>query len=50
MKEVDIEGAKITVQEHDHVNMVNHSQKSTGHSEKKEAVLHHSKTRLDLEC
>ena len=28
MKEVDIEGVKITVQEHDHVNMVNHSQKS----------------------
>ena len=23
MKEVDIEGVKITVQEHDHVNMVN---------------------------
>ena len=38
MKEADIEGIKIlTIQEHDHVHMVNHNQKSrTGYLNKNE--------------
>ena len=35
MKEVDIEGLKIQFEEHDHVHMINHNQKSrTGHLNK----------------